>query len=82
MPENQPRTVICNTSPMFYLHRIGQIACLPALYNKIILPESVRAELAVYDHREHDAQIAIKRSLQDRTAQFPGIAQDSATGLQ
>lgn len=55
MPEQQPRTIICNTSPMFYLHRIGQIACLPALYNRIILPESVCSELAVGRAEGYDA---------------------------
>ncbi len=55
MPEDETRMVICNTSPMFYLHRIGHITCLPALYGRIILPESVCAELAVGRAEGYDA---------------------------
>lgn len=40
MPE-----VICNTSPLQYLHQIGQLSILPALAGSIIVPPSVQAEL-------------------------------------
>ena len=40
MPE-----VICNTSPLQYLHQIGQISILPALAGSIIVPPAVLAEL-------------------------------------
>jgi uncharacterized protein len=37
--------VICNTSPLQYLHQIGQISILPALAGSIIVPPAVLAEL-------------------------------------
>ena len=40
MPE-----VICNTSPLQYLHQIGQLRILPALVGSIIVPPSVLVEL-------------------------------------
>ena len=40
MPE-----VVCNTSPLQYLHQIGQLRILPALAGSIIVPISVQAEL-------------------------------------
>ena len=40
MPE-----VICNTSPLQYLHQIGQLSILPALVGSIIVPPAVVIEL-------------------------------------
>ena len=40
MPE-----VICNTSPLQYLHQIGQLSILPALVGSIVVPPAVVAEL-------------------------------------
>ncbi len=40
MPE-----VICNTSPLQYLHQIGQLSILPALVGSIVVPPAVLAEL-------------------------------------
>ncbi|MBN1423030.1 DUF3368 domain-containing protein [Candidatus Fermentibacteria bacterium] len=45
MRRRPPRTVVCNTSPIVYLHRIGRLDLLPALYGEVILPDSVCAEL-------------------------------------
>ena len=42
MPE-----VICNTSPLQYLHQLGLIHVLPALVNTIVVPPAVIEELAV-----------------------------------
>lgn len=39
--------VICNTSPLQYLHQIGQLSILPALVGSIIVPPSVQTELDV-----------------------------------
>lgn len=36
---------ICNTSPLHYLHQLGQIKILPALTTGIIVPDPVVAEL-------------------------------------
>lgn len=43
MPE---RLVIANTSPLFYLHQIGRLEVLRALYERIVIPPAVQAELA------------------------------------
>ena len=42
MPE-----VICNTSPLQYLHQIGQLGLLPRLVGRVIVPVAVVDELAV-----------------------------------
>jgi len=38
--------VICNTSPLQYLHQIGQLQLLPALAGHITVPPAVLEELA------------------------------------
>lgn len=43
MPE---RLVIANTSPLFYLHQVGHLEVLRALYGRIVIPVAVQAELA------------------------------------
>ena len=45
MPDENRRAVICNTSPMVYLHRIGRLDLMPALYGRVVLPNSVCREL-------------------------------------
>ena len=40
MPE-----VICNTSPLQYLHQIGRLSILPALVGSIVVPPAVLVEL-------------------------------------
>ena len=40
-----PDIVICNTSPIFYLHRLGQLELLHMLYGRILVPEAVLEEL-------------------------------------
>jgi len=37
--------VVCNTSPLQYLHQIGQLSILPALIGSIVVPPAVLAEL-------------------------------------
>jgi hypothetical protein len=37
--------VICNTSPLQYLHQIGQLSILPALAGAIVVPPAVLVEL-------------------------------------
>ncbi len=39
------RIVIVNTSPLFYLHRLGCLNCLEKLYGEIVIPEAVSFEL-------------------------------------
>lgn len=40
-----PELTISNTSPLLYLHLIGQLELLPALYSMIAVPPAVVAEL-------------------------------------
>jgi len=37
--------VICNTSPLQYLHQIGYLELLPRLVSRIVVPAAVAAEL-------------------------------------
>lgn len=41
MPE-----VVCNTSPLQYLHQIGVLDILPAIYGRILVPEAVVDEIS------------------------------------
>lgn len=38
--------VICNTSPLQYLHQIGQLRLLPALAQLVVVPKAVADEVA------------------------------------
>ncbi|MEE8585721.1 MAG: DUF3368 domain-containing protein [Acidobacteriota bacterium] len=42
MPE---LTVISNTSPLLYLHQVGQLGLLRQLYQQVLVPAAVEAEL-------------------------------------
>jgi predicted nucleic acid-binding protein len=44
MPEG--RTVVCNTSPLLYLHRIGELCLLRRLYGRVSVTRQVVEELA------------------------------------
>jgi predicted nucleic acid-binding protein len=39
--------IICNTSPLQYLHQVGALHLLPALVKTIIVPPAVKAELDI-----------------------------------
>ena len=39
------RTVISDTSPINYLHLIGEIDLLPRLFDEVLIPPAVQAEL-------------------------------------
>jgi len=41
------REVVCNTSPIQYLHQVGLLHVLPALAGRVIVPSAVAMELAV-----------------------------------
>lgn len=47
-----PDQVICDTSPLFYLHRLRHLSLLQKLYHRILVPEAVVAEL----HAGHTAR--------------------------
>ena len=40
-----PELAVLNTSPLFYLHRIGLLEVLHELYGNITLPKAVEKEL-------------------------------------
>jgi predicted nucleic acid-binding protein len=39
--------VICNTSPLQYLHQLNILDILPGLYGKVLIPQAVEAELQI-----------------------------------
>jgi len=39
------RVVVCNTSPLLYLHQVGHLDLLKSLYGEILVPPAVRDEL-------------------------------------
>jgi predicted nucleic acid-binding protein len=39
------RVVISDTTPLYYLHAVGQLDLLPMLYETVVVPEQVCAEL-------------------------------------
>jgi|TARA_B100000315_G_C14242910_1_gene436155 predicted nucleic acid-binding protein len=49
-----PDLVICNTSSLFYLHRLQQLSLLQRLYERIIVPEAVMQELALGQRQGED----------------------------
>jgi predicted nucleic acid-binding protein len=51
---NPVTLVISNTSPIFYLHRIGQLDLLRQLYGQVIVPEAVVAELEAGSRQGED----------------------------
>ncbi|MBE9158375.1 DUF3368 domain-containing protein [Nodosilinea sp. LEGE 06152] len=51
MPENP---TFINTSPLLYLHQVGQLSILPKLYGTIIAPAAVEQELFIGRERGVD----------------------------
>lgn len=50
--------VICNTSPLQYLHQIGHLGLLPRLVSRVIIPTAVADELAEGRRRGLDLPVA------------------------
>ncbi len=50
-----PEVVISNTSPVFYLHRLGRLELFQKLYQRIVVPEAVVAELQTGRRQGEDA---------------------------
>jgi predicted nucleic acid-binding protein len=46
MSNTPEQTVISNTSPLYYLHRVNRIDLLRQLYNTVLIPPAVERELA------------------------------------
>lgn len=54
-----PERVICDTSPLFYLHRLRHLSLLQNLYQHILVPEAVVTELhAGYEQGEDVPDLA------------------------
>ena len=45
MSSTPERLVVSNTSPLLYLHQVGQLDLLRKLYKQIKIPSAVRDEL-------------------------------------
>lgn len=43
--------VVCNTSPLLYLHQVQQLDLLAQLYGRVLIPPAVRAELQAGEAR-------------------------------
>jgi hypothetical protein len=48
------REVVSNTSPLLYLHQLGRLDLLPALYSQVLVPASVVEELEAGRAAGHD----------------------------
>lgn len=44
------RLVVSNTSPLLYLHQVGQLDLLRQLYGRVVVPTAVAEELAAGSH--------------------------------
>ena len=79
-----PEAVISNTSPIFYLHRLRRLDLLQKLYQEIIVPKAVVAELEAgrrqgEDVPEIDSYEWIKiRAI--RSPQIMGLSTDFGPG--
>ncbi len=51
MPE---RVVICNTSPLLYLHQVSKLELLAELYGEVTVPPAVESELRAGQQRAID----------------------------
>jgi len=69
-----PDIVISNTSPIFYLHRLGQLELLHRLYGRILVPEAVVGELkAGGDQGEDVPDIANYDWIEVRSVHVPEV---------
>ena len=69
-----PDIVISNTSPIFYLHRLGRLELLHRLYSRILVPEAVIEELkAGRDQGEDVPDIANHDWIEVRSVHVPEV---------
>lgn len=54
------RDVVTNTSPLLYLHQLGLIELLPRLYERVVVPTAVVAELS--DGAKHGYDVPVPSS--------------------
>jgi len=76
MPDGR---VVCNTSPLLYLHQIGQLHLLEDLYRRVWTTPGVVGELAIGAEKDHDVPLVdelpwltIERPTRD-TSQLPPL---------
>ena len=71
-----PDLVICNTSPLFYLHRLRHLEILRQLYHQLVVPEAVRDELHVGRMQGEDTpELEAYAWITVRTVRVPEIIQ-------
>ena len=79
-----PEVVISNTSPIFYLHRLRLLDLLQELYQKIVIPKAVVAELETGRRQGEDVpEIANYEWIETRAIQSPqilGLSTDFGSG--
>ncbi len=79
-----PEVVISNTSPIFYLHRLRLLGLLQELYQKIIVPRAVVAELEVGRRQGEDVpEIDSYEWIETRAIRSPqilGLSTDFGSG--
>jgi uncharacterized protein len=78
------REVVSNTSPLLYLHQLGSIDLLPALYSQLLVPASVVEELAAGRAAGHDvpnvAALTWARVVSSPTLALLALATDLGKG--
>ena len=79
-----PEVVISNTSPIFYLHRLRLLDLLQELYQKIIIPKAVVAELEIGRRQGEDVpEIDNYEWIETRAIRSPqilGLSTDFGSG--
>ncbi|MYD59560.1 MAG: DUF3368 domain-containing protein [Gemmatimonadetes bacterium] len=79
-----PEVVISNTSPIFYLHRLRLLDLLQELYQKIIVPKAVVAELETGRRQGEDVpEIDNYEWIETRAVRSPqilGLSTDFGSG--
>ena len=79
-----PEVVISNTSPIFYLHRLRLLDLLQELYQKIIVPKAVVAELETGRRQGEDVpEINSYEWIETRAIRSPqilGLSTDFGSG--
>jgi len=78
------REVVSNTSPLLYLHQLGNIDLLPALYSQVLVPASVVEELTAGHAAGHDvpnvADLPWARVVSSPTLALLALATDLGKG--
>lgn len=69
-----PDLVICNTSPLFYLHRLRHLDLLQKLYGRIVVPEAIVHELKTGRDRGEDApDVEVLHWIEVRSVSVPDL---------